>query len=166
MPNLIDINTGEVKIGQGKQTLTCRAIGSCIALVLVDMEKPIGGIAHIMLPGQAPKNSEHPNRYAQNAIEELIYQLSSAYSSFRLIAALVGAGNVLCRKDDTICHSNINSVTEILNKYSIPIVESSIGGYERRSVTFFAENGRVLYTMGDSKEQLLLNCRSIGDIIK
>lgn len=153
MPDIVDVNTGEIKIGKGNQILTCRALGSCIAVVLIDKNKIIGGIAHIMLSGSAPvSTTKCPTRYAENAIDSLLENLKKNGSSGNLIACIAGGGNVLKRSDDTICSSNIESVRKYLNKYQIPIVNSTTGGYERRSVTYNVSEKKVKYTLGDSDQ--------------
>lgn len=151
----IDLQTGELKAGIGNLVFCCKALGSCIAIALIDKQKPIGGLAHIMMPGSAPLKSLSPNRYAENAIKELLSQLKSYESSMDLIAVIAGGGNVLKRENDTICESNSQSVHQLLNKLSIPIVTSSVGGYERRSIKYILNEQMVKYSIGDSKEMLL-----------
>lgn len=155
MSDKIDINTGEVKIGGESDKLCCRALGSCIALVLIDVEKPIGGIAHIMLPGKAPNNSKNINRYAEDAVNSLLAMLSANHSTMKFIACLVGGGNVLKREDDTICKSNFKSIVDILNHFSIPISNYSVGGFERRSLTYYVKEKMVKFTIGSSIEETL-----------
>lgn len=153
MSNVVDVNTGEIKIGKGEQILTCRAIGSCIAVVLIDTRINIGGIAHVMLSGSAPDSSgKNKTRYTENAIDNLIEMLIKNGSSGELISCIAGGGNVLKRVDDTICLSNITSVRKHLKKYQIPIVNSSTGGFERRSIAYFVADKNVKYTLGDSDQ--------------
>jgi len=161
MSNYIDVNTGEVKVGGDNEVLACHALGSCVALILIDKQKNIGGVAHIMLPGKAPNNSKHPLRYAENAIENLFLQFASIQSSMDFVACIVGGGNVLKRKDDTICESNCISIVHILNQYSIPLIESSVGGFERRSIKYNVKKNSVYYTVGDGKEKLLVKYNNI-----
>lgn len=156
MQTYTDINTGEVAIGKSNNILRCTALGSCIALVLVDKYENIGGIAHIMLPGVADNNALEPTKYAKNALDHLIQQLKSNGSSGKFEACIVGGGNVLKRKNDTICDANIQSVQNFLNLYQIPVLQNSTGGYERRSVKFLINERLVKYTVGDRKEDTLI----------
>jgi len=68
---------------------------------------------------------------------------------------LIGGGNVLKKKDDTICKENIESVTKILTEKRIPIRASVLGGVKRKGVFLDILNGRVNITEGDGKEELL-----------
>jgi chemotaxis receptor (MCP) glutamine deamidase CheD len=115
----------------------------------------LGGIAHIMLAGKAPFKSKYPNRYAKNGIKNLIQKLNKNGVSGDYIACLVGAGNVLKRKDDTICTSNKASVMKVLHHYNIPVIKQSLGGTERRSVKYKIGANQVFYTKADSDEMLL-----------
>jgi len=155
---IIEAETGEVKSCKGDYILKSNAIGSCVAVAAYSKtEKKIGAIAHIMLPGKSPdKDNEDKTRYAYDAINELIKQMTLLGANQKDIeVCLVGAGNVLKRNDDTICQDNINSVIEHLNKKNIKIMAKSLGGTKRRTVTFDVHNGNIFYTIGDGNNELL-----------
>ena len=153
---IIDVNTGEVKIASGPIMLRSVAIGSCIVVAALDSEKRVGGMAHIMLPGIAPSNSIDKTKYASNAINKLIGMLNgSGVEPDNIEVCLVGAGNVLRKENDTICQANIKSVTGILKEKSIPVKASVLGGTKRKSVCMDIENGCISYTEGDEKEKVL-----------
>lgn len=153
----INVATGEVKVGSSNDMLISNAIGSCIAVVAYNHEKRIGALAHIMLPDKAPpKEKDQKTKYAVNAIDELIRLLEIDESKIlHLSSCIVGAGNVLNKKDDTICACNIQSVTSILLKKQIKIVSKVVGGNLRKSVRFDLNKLEVYFTEGDSDENLL-----------
>jgi chemotaxis protein CheD len=158
MSNIVDVNTGEVKLGNKNDILTCRALGSCIAVVIIDPLHNAGGVAHVMLPNSAPDNTSLlPTKYAQNAIHSLVEQIMAQTNSKNLISCIAGGGNVLKREDDTICTSNIYSVSNYLTDFNIPIINRSIGGFKRRSLTFNLKERMVRYTIGNSKQKTLLH---------
>lgn len=152
-----EVCTGEVRSAGRRITLVSNAIGSCIAVMIVDHERGTGGIAHVMLPGGAESSrSEHPLRYAENAIDELLRQMKRLGSTDAgLIAVLAGGGNVLQRPDDTICSMNIRSVLGILARRGIPIAASSLGGTERRKVRLEIATCSVFQSLGDAGEEVL-----------
>jgi len=153
---IIDANTGEVKVAGSPTMLRAIAAGSCIAVAALDSEKRIGAIAHIMLPGRAPESYVEKTKYADDAIEEMLNRMLKAGTNANDIeVCLVGAGNILQKEDDTICESNIASVTQILKEKNIPIRASVLGGTERKSVFMDIEKGRISYTQGDGKEKTL-----------
>jgi len=162
MREIIDVNTGEVKVAGKKVILRSIAIGSCIVIAAYDCEKKIGAMAHVMLPGSAPKKTLERTRYAVDAIGEMIDQMTRAGADKDNIeVCLVGGGNVLRKEDDTICRDNIESTTQLLKEKHIPVRSAVLGGTERKGVFLDVENGTVSYTEGDAKEKPLW--KSIGE---
>jgi chemotaxis protein CheD len=156
MKEIIDVNTGEVKVSGQSTILRSLAIGSCIVVTAYDPKKKVGAMAHVMLPGSAPKKSLERTKYAADAIDEMISKMINEGSNKDDIeVCLVGGGNVLKREDDTICRSNIDSTTQLLIKRQIPVRSTVLGGTERKGVFLDVESGTVSYTEGDGKEQAL-----------
>lgn len=156
MKEVIELYTGEVKLGSGETILWSVAIGSCIVVAAYDSNKSIDAMAHIMLPGSAPGQSLEKTKYATDAIEEMLNQMLEAESNVNDIeACLVGAGNVLQKEDDAICEDNIKSITTILAEKNIPVRASALGGTKRKSVFLNVQNGCISYTEGDEEEKIL-----------
>jgi len=156
MKEIIDINTGEVKVGAEKVVLRSIAIGSCIVIAAYDSKKKIGAMAHVMLPGSAPEKTSERTKYAADAIDEMIEKMTRAGSNRDDVeVCLVGAGNVLKKKDDTICRDNIASTTQLLKEKHIPVRSMLLGGVERKGVFLDVESGSISYTEGDGAEKLL-----------
>lgn len=156
MSTVVDVNVGEVKVGAGSVVLRAMALGSCIGAVAFDGRLRIGGLAHIMLPGAAPRKAVEKNKYAVDAIDDVIRRLSHAGAHRdELEFCLVGAGNVLEKDDDTICTSNIDSVIRTLNDRNIAVRASLLGGTLRKSVSLDVEKGLVSCSEGDGKERVL-----------
>lgn len=153
----IYVLTGEVKAGNKSAILSSNAIGSCIVIAAYDAKEKVGVLAHIMLPGKAQTNKEtHKNRYAANAIEELIRRMNMLGTKGNNIeVCLVGGANVLKKKDDATGLNNLSSVNDILKKERIKIKAKSVGGTERRSISLDVEKGSIYYSVGDGIEKLL-----------
>ncbi len=157
MQETIDVNTGEVKVCSNGGILRSIAIGSCLGVAAYDAKSRIGALAHVMLPGRAPKSKrEEKSKYAADGIDEMINLMIEAGSCRDDIeVCIVGGGNVLMRADDTICRDNIDSTIKILDTQNIPIRAKRVGGTTRRSVFMDIEVGSVFYTEGDGQEKLL-----------
>jgi len=156
MKEVIYVNTGEVKVAAGKAILKAIAIGSCIVVAAIDSKKRIGAMAHVMLPGRAPRQFLEKTKYAFDAIEKMLGRMLEAGSNVDDIeVCLVGAGNVLEKENDTICDANIESVTGIMKEKGICIKASVLGGIERKGVVLDTEAGSICYTEGDEKEKTL-----------
>jgi chemotaxis protein CheD len=153
---IIDVDTGEVKVAAKGTILRSVGIGSCVVVVAYNLRGKIGGMAHIMLPGIAPQQSLEKTKYAFDGIEQLLNQMfETGASTDEIEVCLVGAGNVLHKKNDTICDANIESVTGILKEKNISVKVSVLGGTKRKSVFLDVEDGRVFYIKGDEKKKTL-----------
>lgn len=157
MKEVINISTGEVKVGSINNILVSNGIGSCIVVAAINLKKNIGGIAHIMLPGKAPLNESQNNlKYTENAIDKLLQILKIQHDDTSAMSVcLIGGGNVLKKPDDKICESNILSISNLLKELRIKISATALGGCMRRSVHFNIETREVHFTEGDSELTLL-----------
>jgi chemotaxis protein CheD len=153
----IDIQTGEVRIGERNTVLLSTAIGSCIAVVALDPIAFAGGIAHIMLPGKAPENSEKPHtRYVHNSFSVLMNELQSIGGRVENIRiCLAGGANVLKDPHDTICRENIEAVRAQCAYYNVPVEAQSLGGYLRRRIMLDIEHRLVTCGIGDQTDFIL-----------
>jgi len=156
MKEFVDVNTGEVVVCRGKFTLRALAMGSCIAVAAYDVTTRVAGMAHIMLPGCAPQRNLQKTRYAANAIEQMLNQMyRQGANAGNIEVCFIGAGNVLRKKDDTICEDNIESVTGILAAKNIPVRASAVGGTKRKSAYLDTTTGTVSYSRGNEVEKQL-----------
>ncbi len=149
--------TGEVKIGSKDTILRSGAVGSCVVIIAYDISSRVSAMAHIMLPGKAPGSRNlQKNRYAVNAIDELVNLLSfNGANETNIEACLLGGANILESKDNDVGQLIIISVKEYLREKGIIIMAESLGGKNRRSVSLDNETGDVYFTIGDEAEKLL-----------
>lgn len=156
MSEIVYVNTGEVKLGDGDTILNSGAIGSCVVVCMYNSVEKRGAMAHIMLAGEAPIGQEENTRYAPNAIRKLLELINmSNTQSNSLETCIIGGANVLKRPNDTIGKNNIDSVEKLLNEKGIRVCKKATGGYERRTVAFNVEKGVIHYTTGDSTQKIL-----------
>jgi len=151
--------TGEIKTGDKNSILKSGPIGSCIVITAYNHHNQIAVMSHIMLPGVAPaKENTKKTRYAVNAITELITLYKLDRSSEEIIAVCIAGGaNVLQKTDDCIGQNVIDSIEEILKNKEIKVVARSLGGTQRRSVSFDVETGNVHCSIGDGAEEFFWN---------
>lgn len=155
--NMQYVNTGEVSSAGIDTQLNSGAIGSCVVITAYDPEKKIGSMAHVMLPGTCPVNNQmYATRYASNAIEEMLSQLKSVeINKENIEVCIIGGANVLKRENDTIGAENLDSIENLLRENQIEIKAKATGGFERKTVLFDIEKGRIYYTEGDSNQKIL-----------
>lgn len=152
---VIDVDSGEVIVTSEPVLLRVMAIGSCVAVAAYDSKKELGALAHIMLPGSSPKASTN-TKYAADAIGKMISEMTRLGAKKDDIeACLVGGANVLLAEDDTICEAIVESISGLLKKEGIRIAASTVGGTERRSISFDVRSREVSYTEGNGSMRLL-----------
>ncbi|HEV58199.1 MAG TPA: hypothetical protein ENN87_12020 [Phycisphaerales bacterium] len=136
MQSTIDVATGCVVVAASPSRLRSTPLGSCIAVVLLDPVRAIGGMAHVMLPGRAPAGVGDGSRwrYAPDAMDQLfVLMWEWGCAPGDLHAGLIGGANVLQRPDDTICNANIRAVMQYLCRYRFRGIARDLGGCVRRS---------------------------------
>lgn len=148
--NVIDVDTGEIRVSSEPVIIRAVALGSCIAVIIYDRSKKIGGISHIMLPGRSPKgDGESKTKYAESALDKLfntVKKLSVKTSDLEI--SIVGGANIL--QEGNIPDKVAKSVLDYLKKLNIEWNSKRVGGTERRSVFLDITSGKVLFTEGDS----------------
>ena len=154
---IVDVQTGDVEVLCGSGCVCTSAIGSCVAVMMLDTEHHVGGIAHIMLPGSAPPGcAAHPLRYTSNGISRLLLLMQQGGARIHsLITAIAGGGNVLQKPDDTICRDNIFSVESFLAHNHIRLYAASTGGVCRRTGRVNLDEGSITCCVGDGPETIL-----------
>jgi len=153
------VASGCVATGSRTGVIRSTPLGSCVAVVAYDKTSKTGGMAHIMLPGTSPtEDKAEENKYAENAIENLLDELESLGSNKANIEiCLIGGANVLRKENDTIADDLIFCIFEILERKKLSIKRTSLGGYERRTAKLTLDTERVTFTLGDNNEAELFN---------
>ena len=102
-------------------------------------------------------NSEE-NKYAQNAIDNLLDELNKLGSNKANIEiCLIGGANVLRREKDTTADNLTLSILKIIEQKKLNIKKTTLGGYERRTAKLTLDTGTVTFTLGDKSEAKLFN---------
>jgi chemotaxis protein CheD len=156
--NTVDVQIGQVKGVKGDAVIQSKAIGSCLGFVIYDPSNKAAVMAHIMLPGRAPcdKSEQDRTKYAENAVEKSISVAGRLNADVRQsLIFVIGAANVLKRKNDTICRDNLRSIGKILKKHNLKITAKSVGGTKRRSISLDLSAGVVYYNKGDEQKTKL-----------
>ncbi len=77
MGKIVDVSTGMVEAAKAGIILRSLAIGSCVVIAAYDSGKNLGVMAHVMLPGRAPKSAYcESTRYAADALDEMISRIT------------------------------------------------------------------------------------------
>jgi chemotaxis protein CheD len=136
-------------IGVAYRTGSLRALlGSCIGVVMCDHRLKLIGLAHVVMP-QSMGRTESLGKFADTAVPELIRQMKllAGREQISVIAKIAGGANMLSKTSNselgTIGEQNLEAVKVSLNRLSIPITGSHVGGSAGRRMIVDAVTGRV-----------------------
>ena len=151
------VSPGEIVISSQNGLLISSPLGSCVAVIAYDKITKSGGMTHVMLPGKSSgKSTRSNNKYADDAINNLLYLLhKQGASSKNIEICLAGGANVLKRPDDTIAKDVVDSVLNFIKEKKLIIRATALGGFERRTASLNTEKEIACYTVGDSSKKTL-----------
>jgi chemotaxis protein CheD len=143
----ISIHVGEYhasRTGAVVETL----LGSCVAVCLIDPVERIGGMNHILLPGEARIGCcDAVSRYAVNAMELLINKIMALGGRRnRLQAKVFGGAHVIpcISEENGVGRKNVDFVLQFLELEGLPVVSRDLGGKDTRRIYFRTDTGEVL----------------------
>jgi len=142
----------------GRSPMSSIGLGSCIGLVVYDMERDTGGLAHIMLPDSQGR-TDRPAKYADTAVELLVRELNKQGSKKEALGAKIVGGSSMFQSFSgnlNIGDRNIEAVRFHLKKWNLRILAEDVGGVQGRTITFYpAEKGKVSVKTADGTIRLI-----------
>jgi len=161
---ILYVAMGEGIVARAPHVICSDGFGSCVAVILYDRKRKIGGLAHIMLPAapqmqnadcgvSTTRNSQLETRnaqfkYADTAITALLEEIQSR-GGLRcdIVAKMAGGARMFTSCEDTgpgIGQQNIAAVRESLDRKRIWLIGEDVGGHHGRGVEFHLESGKVI----------------------
>ncbi len=152
MTKCVYIGVGELKATKvAGATLKTMALGSCIAVLMLDPVHKAVGMAHVALPDSSierVKALSLPGYFADTAIPALMMQMASLGCDARgqgFIVKLVGGASIL----DTngvfnIGKRNLLSCRKLLWQLKLPVLAEDTGGEISRTVEIAQESGKIM----------------------
>lgn len=149
---LISIGVGEHNATKSPDSrLKTYALGSCVAVVLLDPKTRTVGMAHVALPDssvQPDRVATRPAYFADTGIPALfaaMEELGGAKDGRGMIAKLAGGARVMDHNSVfNIGKRNVLAIRKILWKYGLGPVAEDVGGEISRTVTVEVNTGRVI----------------------
>ncbi|MCR2805035.1 chemotaxis protein CheD [Paenibacillus soyae] len=144
---LVKVGMADLNIAVEGAVLKTTGLGSCVGLTLFDPKSKVAGMAHVMLPSSSIARESQINvaKYADTAIPELLERMKAAGARVeRMEAKMAGGAQMFALGgSDTlrIGPRNVESCTEMLSRYGIPIKAQDTGGSYGRTVEFDSEKG-------------------------
>lgn len=138
-PEMRGTNIGIGEFVVGDFTMTSIGLGSCVAVILHDNRKLMGGVAHVMLPNSNGKGEDRPGKFADTAVPKLLEELKSRGSNKRDLIAKIAGGSSMFKQfkgNLDIGGRNIEAVKEALILHKIPLEGEDTGGSVGRSILY------------------------------
>jgi chemotaxis protein CheD len=143
-----NVGIAGIRTATDPEVLSAHGLGSCVAVVLYDPVRKVGGIAHPMLPSSRHHGSSaNPGKFVDTAVEALVHSLEGRGSATAALRAkLVGGANMfssLAYQAVPIGMRNAAAAREALASLGIPIVGEDLGGAQGRTIQFSLSDGKV-----------------------
>lgn len=142
------VRIGQLAVARGSGTLVAIGLGSCVAVVLYDRARRVGGLAHVLLPDEGVARADAaPARFASLAVPALLERMQALGARAPFEASLVGGaalfGAMLATPTGPMGERNVAAVRAALAVAGIPVVAADTGGSSGRSVRFDVGSGVV-----------------------
>jgi chemotaxis protein CheD len=143
------VKVADLAVGQGDDELVAVGLGSCVAILLHDPERGIGGLAHVLLPSRAlTRHVDRPAKFPHAAVPTLLEQMTAlGASQRRIVARLAGGASMFASlaAPGTIQmgERNLVAARQVLGAHNIPLVGEAVGGDFGRTVRMQCATGRV-----------------------
>jgi chemotaxis protein CheD len=149
--NFVKVAMADLNVVHLTGILKTTGLGSCVGITLFDSKAKVAGMAHVMLPssGIAKEGTLNIAKYADTAIPEMIKKMEALGASVRRLEAKMAGGAqmfALSGQGDTmrIGPRNVESCSEMLRKFDIPLKAEDTGGSYGRTIEFNCETGVLL----------------------
>lgn len=107
---VLKVKMGDIGVAKSPESIET-LLGSCVAIILYDRGKKVGGVAHVMLPKSRNTAERTPGKYANTAIPELIDRLTKLGARKDKLTAKLAGGAAMFK-----CNSNTIDVGKKISK--------------------------------------------------
>ena len=139
------INVGISDMNYASSPMHLRTnLGSCVALILYDTVKKVGGLVHIMLP-KAYKGETKIAKFADTAVPALINGMISKWGCEKksLVAKIFGGAKILNISPNDIGKNITEEVIRLVGEHEIKIKAIKTGGMKGYVVQLDTSTGMV-----------------------
>lgn len=150
LSTIVRVGISDLNVVAEPNKIRTSGLGSCVGIVLYDLQKKVAGMSHIMLPDSAHTKQFELNKYkyADTAIPILIDKLSEMGARRRVLRAKIAGGSQMFNFGSTsdimrIGPRNVEAVEKELSKHNIPIIASDTGGSWGRTIQFDPSTGKL-----------------------
>ena len=138
----------DMRLGQKGDVLVAQALGSCLGLMAIDPQVPVGGLLHAMLPLSKinpEKAAINPYMFVDTGVPMLFKEICRrGGQKNRLIVKAAGCGQPLGKNEIfRIGDRNFTVLRKLLWKHNLLLKASDVGGPSKRTVHLDVATGEV-----------------------
>jgi chemotaxis protein CheD len=140
----IAISLGEFAVSrEDGDVLVAYALGSCVAVAMFDPAAGVCGLAHVVVPGEAPPDARtKPAYHAIDGVRRLVDAMRQM-GARSLQVRLAGGAAVIDAITTDVGRRNVLSVRKALWAAGLVAVAEDVGGTESRTVSMEVPSGIV-----------------------
>ncbi len=149
--NVIYVGVGEYATsGRPGEIVKTLALGSCVAVVILDANNKSVGLLHIALPESSinkKRAKEKPGMFADTGIPILLEEMQRlGYDEkSELIIKLAGGASIMDpNKTFNIGKRNVLAIRNTLSRFGLDTIAEDVGGNISRSVSIDLNMGKVM----------------------
>ncbi len=141
---IVRVGIADMGLVSAPNLIRTSGLGSCVGVVIYDLSKQLGGLAHVMLPDSSLKNGTgtfNKAKYADTAVNELLLQLLNRGANKSALKAKIAGGAQMFQFSSIseimrIGPRNIEAVKKQLMTLRIALVGEDTGGNSGRTIEF------------------------------
>jgi chemotaxis protein CheD len=158
---VVKLMTGDCYFTSEPREMLVTILGSCISVCLYDPVTKMGGMNHILLPGDkndivSKTDPGYSTRFGVNAMEELINGLLKLGGKKDRFEAKIFGGGAVIKTSNAIGDKNIKFVKEFLATEKITLKGEDVGGDMARRLHFFPDTGKAMIRKLRRKEDMVI----------
>lgn len=158
---VLSVGIGEYAVSQDlKDEIRTHGLGSCIAVIVYDWRRQMGGLLHVAYPESSvnPGRAEkQPGYFADTGVEMLVKEFTRNHSPNRrhLTFRLAGGANVMDEGGRfNIGKRNALAVKRELWRLGYGVKSEDVGGNMSRTVSLSVASGTVMVSNGGKQWEL------------
>jgi chemotaxis protein CheD len=146
----IYVKVAQAAVAASGEALVTLGLGSCVAILLHDPARKVGGLAHVLLPEPSlSRDSGNPAKFATTAVPMLVEEMvARGCRRSALEARLVGGAamfaTLMVPGSLNMGERNIRAARDALAAAGIAVRGEAVGGENGRSVRFWPGDGRIV----------------------
>ena len=133
---------GEFVVSDDPNAILVTLLGSCVAACMRDPVAGVGGLNHVLLPGDDSNRSDQMS-HGVHAMELLVNGLLARGARRERLEAKIFGGAKMVQGLTDVGNQNGLFAERFLQREGIPIVSSSLGGEQARRIQYWPVSGRV-----------------------